>query len=247
MTEPAQEPVEEVVEPVEEVVEPSARELELQAENDALRAQAAQPAPAPAPANVVPTSNDLRNLSDEQWGPIEEKYGKERGDIIAAVERQELITQNNSTTARLNVAEALEEAIESDPTVSKLKVGIREYMSGVPLADKADPAKIKMHMDRAKVFAKGRLAEKRGNVAPILPGKGGGKQVPTPTPGGDDAPIIEREGEVKPGDEFMLGNTKVRVSDRASEELRKATKHPTDPNGVMFGSKFHEKPVFRRG
>jgi len=237
--------IDDILEP--EVEDTSDSELErLRKENAKLKASQA---PTPVVQDVQPavvTSAQLRVLNDKQWETIEEQYGKTRDEILGAVERQELARDNVATKARLNVSDAMDYEVDADPTVLKLKTGIKEYFSGISLEEKSDPEKVKQHMARAKIYARGRLAD-RGKVPPKARAAGGGK-VEDPKPEGsveDEAPIM-REGEIKPGSEIRVGNLSLKVSDLTSKELREATKHPDDPNGVMFKS-FDKVPVFKRG
>ena len=218
----------------------------LRKENEDLRRQQFVRRP-DAPAKV--TSEALRGLNEAQWKEIEDNpqmTGQTRHQIILAVENQELKSSHAETQAKLNVRDALDTAVEKDPQVSKLKVGMREYLDDVPLEDKADADKLARHIERAKVFARGRLAEKGIRTLPN-PGK---PVMRTPEPEGNDD-SSEGEGsddrKVKSNQTVMLGGLKLKIGD-FSDGLKKRLgefKHPNDPNGVMLKG-LDKKPTFRR-
>lgn len=231
-----------------------AENARLKAENEELRKKAA-PAPAvpAAPAaGARVNSAQLRALSEEEWATIEEKTGRNRAEILANVERQEIARDNAELKARINVQDAIEEAVAADATVGRLKAGIREYLAEVPLEDRGDPERLKRHMERAKTYARGKLAGQGGGGAPAKP-RGAAVEEPGPDAGegeeGEETPAV-RGGAVKPGAEIAVGKLRLKVSDLIPPERRTKMKHPDDPNGVMFrgvGKDSYDKPpVFRR-
>src|SRR5258708_14563370 len=128
------------------------------------------------------TSAALRVLPEGEWAKLEESTGKTRDFILQSVVTTEIQKSNSELQAKLNVTDALDTAAEKDPQVHKFKVHMKEYLADVPLEDKVNPDKLARHIERAKVFAKGRLAEK-GYRAPVSKGKPVFKD---PAPEGDE-------------------------------------------------------------
>lgn len=249
-------PVAEVAEEVAEEAAPETpavdeRDTELarlRAENETLKT--VRPAQPQVVARPQITSSDLSRLSDQEWADIEEKTGKNRDVILAGVRSQEAERRSLESEARWRVAEALDDAVEKDPQIHKLKVHMREYLSDIPLEDRADADKLKRHMDKAKVFARGRLAEKGISTRTTTVGaapKGSTMKAPTPSNDEGDDEGLE-EGEVKAGSEVMIGPMKLKIKD-LPEKLQaraKELRHPDDPNGVMFKN-YDKAPKFNRG
>ncbi len=191
-----------------------------------------------APAKV--TSAFLRTLTDEQWQGVEKSTNMKRDTILANVTQNEMV----STQANLAMRDALDDAQENDPTISKYRKVMREYLDELPLDVRADPERLKKEISKAKMYAKGVLAER--GVAPTKPkAKGGSVSRETPRPGegdNDDEEEVE-EGAVKPGAEVQIGKFTLKVSDLVSKDKRARMKHPGDPNGVMFRG-YDQKPRF---
>lgn len=227
---------------------PSAEEQELQrlrSENQELRNR--QPSAQPGRTGNI-TAAQLKNLPPSERERVEIETGMKMDDIILRVEHQEVLRSNQSTQAKLNVVDALDAAQEKDPQVHKLRAHMKEYLEDVSLEDKADPERLRRHIEKAKVFARGRLAERGTRTPPPAPGKGGSVKTEAPNPdaaGGDED---EDETAIKSGQELVIGNLRLRIPE-LPEKLKareREIKHPTDPNGVMF-ARFDKPPMFNRG
>lgn len=215
----------------------------LKKENEDLKARTNNP---PASRPQV-TSADLASMTDEEWEPIEKKYGQTRGEIMARMEAKEAKTSAARMEARSNVAEALDDAAALDPQVNKLKVYMKEFLSDVSLEDKLDPEKLKRHVEKAKVYARGRALEKSGGKIPTTTTTRK-DTVKQPAPTGDDGGDEEDGEEVRGGQTVELGNLKLKIKD-LPEKLQaraKDIKHPDIPNSVMFRG-FDKAPKFNRG
>lgn len=225
----------------------------LKAENEEFkkRQTSVQSQSAPQTSSGKITAADLRNLGDEDWKHLEEKFGRTRSEILTQVEAQESNRRSLDLDARLKVADALDDLTEKEPQFNKLKSHIKEYLSDVSMEDKLDPAKLQRHIDKAKVYARGKAAEK-GGVTPsnsnqsrdgvtVRSGRG-----PSPINDSDDDDS-ENEGEVKANQVVEIGKLKLKIGD-LPEKLKaraKELKHPDDPNGVSFKG-FDKAPVFKR-
>ena len=225
----------------------------LKAENEDLKKrQVSTPAPQTTSSSSVKiTAADLRNLGDEDWKHLEEKFGRTRSEILTQVEAQESNRRSLDLDARLKVADALDELTEKDPQFNKFKSYLKEYLADVPMEDKLDPAKLQRHMDKAKVYARGKAAEKGGFVPSKSDSSGNGSgqrgnKGPSPTPDADDDDS-DTEGEVKPNQTVEIGKLKLKIGD-LPEKLKaraKEIRHEDDPNGVQFKN-FDKAPIFKR-
>lgn len=199
--------------------------------------------------NNVITSAGLKNLGPKEWEALEEQTGLSKDTIMARVESNELRQENAHIKAKQNVAEALEDAAEKDPQVHRLKPFIREYLNDISIEDRSDSEKLARHMAKAKVYAKGRLAEKGGYRAPAAEGEKVKSRGPEDTSDNDEGD----DEEIKAGQEVNVDGLRFKVSHLGNKAAKRAAdiKHPRDPNGIMFrgaGEKaFDKPPIFRRG
>lgn len=238
-------------EEVQDTTDYKSEAAKLREENESLRAANAKKAEerTSGVSNPVVTSDSLRNMGKEQREYIEEQTGKPFGEVLAQVENAEMRKSNAHIQAKLNVTEALEEAAEKDPQVHKLKVFMREYLGDVSVEDRADPEKLARHVTKAKVYAKGRLAEKGGYRTPAA------TETKVKSKGPDDSIEVEDgdDEEIKAGQEVNVDGLRFKVSQLGGKAAKRGAdlKHPKDPNGIMFrgaGDKaFDRPPVFRRG
>lgn len=194
------------------------------------------------------TSAELAGYSEAQKKDLEDKHGRPFDDIcrqVDAFERQQDRERSSATEARLLVNEKVDEMIQADPQVSKLRSGIREYMDDVSIQDKMNPDKLQKHLERAVTYAKGKIG-----FAPVTK-KQVIKQVREQGPSGDEGGGGDedlREGEVKYGKhDLKAGEDTLRldIQPLLDPAKRKKMKHDTDPNGVQIPIGFDEPPKFR--
>jgi len=224
---------------------PEQQELEkLKAENAELKARNTPP-PAPvAPAPAPLTSATLESYTSDQWAVIEEKTGKTRDQIITDFKHHELTTRQNAIDAKSNTADAVQDAVEANPKLIKLRGAIKEYLETVPLADKLDPAKLKRQMEIAVTYAKG----KHMSTTPE-PATPKGKPNDSPNPkgndddgGGDDGLV---EGEMANGEYTGENGLRLKLG-KVDKATWKKIQHKTkNPNGVSIPADFDKPPVFK--
>jgi len=221
--------------------EPTEAEKELaavKAENELLKAEKATP---PAQPQAQVSSATLENYSEDQWSQIEAKTGKDRATIIRDFKDYEMTNRQNTIDAKNNVTEALQDELEKNPKLLKLRGTIKEFMADVPMADRLDPAKLKRAMDKAIIYARGKHMTSETPAPANKP-----KPNADPNPAGDDdgAPQF-KEGEIK--DDTYISNTGTRIkTGKISKELWKKVQHTTrDANSVCIPSDFDEKPKFK--
>ena len=229
--------------------QPGADNAALIAENEQLKAQlsARQNDSAPTTRPKV-TAAILAGLTDEEWEQAEKQSNMPRAVIIENVRRREL----DETRASVFVRDAIDDEMEKDPQVAKLRGPMREYLETIAVEDKADPERLKRHIQIAKRYARGLLSERGAAPAPKVAGQGQGKAPPPPSPrgqeGDDEANATDFDSDtkaVRPGAEVRRGDLRLKVADLISPEKRKRMKHATDPNGVSFRN-YDKPPKFAR-
>lgn len=103
--------------------------------------------------------------SEDQWVKLESEYDMTRDEI----KKSWKLIQNTTRPLQAAIAtyqtrDAAAEAVRlakegvkaQDPQFPKFERFVDEYLSDIPLSDKADPDIMKRHMDRAVHFAKGK-------------------------------------------------------------------------------------------
>ena len=103
--------------------------------------------------------------SEEQWVKLESEYGMTRDAIQSQwklIQRTtaplvaELSTYKTRDAANEAVRLAKEGLKVEDPQFPKFERFVDEYLNDLSASDKADPEKLKRHMDRAVHFARGK-------------------------------------------------------------------------------------------
>jgi hypothetical protein len=199
------------------------------------------------------TVETLQGMNPEQREYLEKQVGRPFDEIVRSVESNERRTMRSAldeSRAKEAVSDALDELAEVDPQSAKLKRGIKEYLSDVPSADKLNPERLKAHLEKAKIYARGKLVSSAPPPRPAG-GKPVEKNVKAPKPDEDDAsgtPELE-EGEVGYGDHEYKGfklSVKPLTEKIVGKEKRQRMRHPDDPNGVkILSADFDEEPKFR--
>lgn len=108
--------------------------------------------------------------TEEQWVALEAEYEMDRKQIRAAWKiAQKANAPLHAELQTLRARDASSEAVRlakehiraNDPQLPKYERFVDEYLADIPMADKADPDKLKRHMERAVHFGRGKArAEK---------------------------------------------------------------------------------------
>jgi hypothetical protein len=233
-----------IMEPVVEApAEPTPEQQEMAAlkeENARLKAQPVQThQPAAAPSQI--TSSTLESYTDEQWATIESRTGKDKATILRDYKDYELTTRQNNIDAKTNTTEALQDAIESNPKLIKLRGSIKEFMDDVPVADKLDPSKLKRHMEKAIIYAKG----KHMSITPESPASRKTSSDPSPNSSDIDGPDDGiAEGEIKNDD--YVSNTGLHIKlGKVDKSVWKTIQSKKESNSVSIPIDFDKPPVFK--
>lgn len=219
--------------------------VQLKEENARLKAQPV-PQPAQSQAQRPPTSSELESYSDTQWAEIESRTGKDKATIIRDYKDFELSSHQNAIDAKTNTTEAIQDALEANPKLLKLRGAIKEYMEDIPVNDRLDPAKVKRHMEKAVNYAKG----KHMSIVPDTPAntprvKTDRQPAPNSGDGEDGGEDTLLQGEVK--SDTYVGDNGLRITTgNIKKDLWKRIQHKSrDPNGVRIPSDFDKPPVFK--
>lgn len=215
----------------------------LEAENKALKekldSQPTTPATPPPPQPSV-TSDDLMAMSEDEREKTAEHVGIPFNTILAKVRAQEKARaeyEKQTTVAQNNVRDAIEDMVDSDPRMARYKKHVREFMADIPDSEKADPKRLKRHMDKAVIYAKGVVGS---TTKPNASNPKGGA-----APDGEPS-FEDEDGDIKPGT-YEIGNGgKVRIENLVDKETRKRIKHPTKKGGIQIPSDFDQVPRFSK-
>lgn len=207
-------------------------EEELRAELDSVRSQPPAPSAQPVVTPAAPAE-----MSEEQWGVLEEQTGMSRQQIIATNNISEFHTkplreENAALRQQLgsdkNVKAALNKAKSEDAEYPKYATHVQTYIDRLPEATKADPVKLAEEMKFAVGYAKGQVPRKGDNVEPF-----GGERFGE-NGGGEGA---------KGSDEDKYFNTvhmskdhtvRMTTEKLVSDEFRDAHRHPEIEGGVSI-------------
>lgn len=221
--------------------EKEALKAKLAKMEERLEEMASRPTETPTQPRV--TSAQLRGLSEAAREKIAESMGQTFEQVLANVEAQERAIEDSkrvANEARVNVRDAIDEAVDADPQVAKLKGGIKEYLADVSDADKADPKKLARHMKKAITYARGAAGITSRTTTTGKP------RNETKGPGPDDAPVFDHdEDDIKPGVYDDGTGFRIRIEDKMDDSTRKAVKHPEHKHGVRISSDFDKPPKFR--
>lgn len=212
----------------------------LQRENEELREKAEarrDPPPAEQPKVTVAW---LEALDEEQREAVEKQAGMPFTKVMATVRAQEADSRRKSDVAqhaRLSVREAIEDAVDADPQVAKLKGHIKDYLADITDEQKADPARLKVLMKKAVTYAKGAAGVTVRTGKPKVDPKG-------PRP--DDEPAFsEDDDDIKPGVYDFKNGLRIRIEDKIPPKRRAQIKHPEQKYGVILPASLDEEPRFR--
>jgi hypothetical protein len=171
--------------------------------------------------------------SEDQWVSLEAKYEMTRDEIK---KHWKLVTAANAGIASELNAYRLKDAANEITNAAKLKAAkadpqypkysdlVDEYLADLSLAERADPAKMEKHMDRAVNFARGKArAAKR--------------------PGLDTDTIRDNSGEDnKDGEGFGMMEIsglplQINVEKKVPDDYRKLHTHPERPGAVLMNER----------
>jgi len=226
--------------------EAQVKQAEMEAENVRLREENEQlrrTAPVPAQAQSKISASQLRAMNDEQKEYIEKVTNMPFATVLSNVEAQERQTDESeraSTRALVNVRDAIDDLVDRDPQAAKLKGGVREYLADIPDSEKADPARLKKHIAKAVIYAKG----KAGVPAPA---RSGARQERSPRPdeeGGEAEAVDAKSGKINPGS-YEFNGLKLEIKELLPKDKMAKIRHPEHPTGILIPPGFDEAPRFR--
>ncbi len=172
--------------------------------------------------------------TDEQWATLETKYDMTRDEIK---KHWKLVTAANAGIAaelqgyRLKEAAnsateaAKRKAAKDDPQFPKYADLVDEFLADVPLGDKADPAKMEKHMDRAINYARGKArSSKRPDIDP-------------PIRDGNEGSGDDKKGEGFGRMEVSGLPLTIDIEKRVPDEYRKDHSHPEKKDAVLMNER----------
>lgn len=175
--------------------------------------------------------------SEDQWLKLEAEYGKTRDEIksdwkliqrTVAPLQAELNTYRTRDAAVEAVRLAKEGMKAEDPQFPKFERFVDEYLSDIPLADKADPDRLKRHMDRAVHFARGkaRATDKSFREDPDETRESGASQE-------------EKDSAAEGFGEFAIAGMPLTITNEkmVPDDFRKRHAHPEQKEGVRMNER----------
>jgi len=215
----------------------------LRKENERLKNQTPQAQPAAQP-KLSPVTQ-LESFNEDQWAALESRTNKTRDVILREAKDWDITQRQNALEARTAVADAINDEVEKNPKLIRLRSSIKEFMSEIPVEDQIDPARRNRALEKAVIYAKG----KHISMTPETPSPKSKPGTGTPAPG---APEIEEEedggtveGEVK-DDTYINPTTgqKIVTGKRLDKKDWKKIQNPDEPNSVRIPGDFDKKPTF---
>jgi hypothetical protein len=172
--------------------------------------------------------------SEEQWQRLETEYDMTRDEIKKSWKLLQratapLAAQLQTYQTRDAAAEAVRQAKDGikseDPQFPKYERFVDEYLSDVPLADKADPDKLKRHMDRAVHYAQGKARKTDKTFR---------EEVDSTRDNG--ASQEERDAAAEGFGEFAVAGMPLTISNEklVPDDFRKRHAHPEQKEGVRM-------------
>ena len=204
-------------------------------------------------ARPAVTTEALLALSEEDRTKLEEQTGRTFNTMLAqvsATERRQETAKREALEARIAVNDAIDSAVEKDPRVSRYRSGIREYFEDVSASDKLDEAKMKRHMDRAVVFARGKMADAAPRVARREEDKlkGGKVDRKNQKPTDDEEEDVNEEDasdkEVPYGTTRFSDDVKISLERKVPKERMKERRKGARTSESVIFDKPDEKPHF---
>lgn len=206
-------------------------------ERETERAEAAERdrrarADAAASASQAPT--------EDQWTKLESEYGMTRDEIqnqwkLIQRTTAPMMAELNTYKARDAANEAVRLAKEGlkvdDPQFPKFERFVDEYLSDLSVSDKADPEKLKRHMDRAVHFARGkaRSTDKSYNQEESNQTRDSGTTQE------------EKDNAAQGFGEFAIAGMPLTITNEkmVPDDFRKRHQHPDQKEGVRMNERAH--------
>ncbi len=175
--------------------------------------------------------------SEDQWVKLEAEYEMTRDEIkkswkllqrATAPLAAELATYKTRDAATEAVRLAKEGIKAEDPQFPKFERFVDEYLGDIPLADKADPDRLKRHMERAVHFARGKARATDKNFR---------EDVET-TRDTNQTPEERADAEAGFGEFAIAGMPLTITNDKlVPDDFRKRHQHPEQKEGVRMNER----------
>lgn len=175
--------------------------------------------------------------TEEQWLKLEGEYGMTRDEIqkqwkllsrATAPLQAELNTYRAKDAATEAVRLAKEGLKVDDPQFPKYERFVDEYLSDIPLSEKADPERLKRHMEKATHFARGkaRSTDKEFRDDPESTRDSG-------------VTAEERENAAQHFGEFAIAGMPLTITNEklVPDDFRKRHAHPDQKEGVRMNER----------
>lgn len=209
----------------------------LQTENAALRTvkvEVNNNPPAPVQSQAPVMTHEQLQAQAEAWGFTDPKQLEAISKIASAAslpafQAAEALKQSTDSLRQelaleKTINRAKKEAQSQDPQFGKLEQYVDEYLDGVSVGDKLDPAKLKGHMERAGFYAKGKMGvapQKRPNVE---------SQTPRGEENTEDNKLLNKPERWETKD----GKIRIDVVPRNSPKVRAMHAHPDIQDAVQI-------------
>lgn len=196
----------------------------------------------------IPTYEQLASYTDDQWAQIEARTGKDRNTIMREFKDWEITQRQNELIAKSNVNDAVQDLLETNPKLLKLRGGIKEYLADVPTEAKLNPARLKREIEKAINYAKGKYMDLNSENRNNNNNNRITKYEKTPSPNNiEDYDETNRlkKGEVKDDVHILDSGLKIKTG-KIDKKLWKRVQSPDEPNSVRIPMDFDEEPKFDR-
>jgi hypothetical protein len=225
---------------------PTPEQLEitrLKEENERLKNT---PTPVAQTHTAKVTSATLNSYTSEQWAQIESETGKDKQTIMREFRDYEITQRQNEIEAKAQVNDALQDELEKNPKLLKMRGSIKEFLNEIPLSDKIDPVKLKRAMEKAIIYARGKHITMTQDNQNSSANRNNKTNTPSPKIDNNDNDNEDgyKEGEIKNdvytgehGVKIKIGKLDKKIWDRVQHKTR-------EPNSLCIPSDFDEKPRF---
>ena len=221
--------------------ETSEEPTEAELENIKLKDKIAELEKPKTSTSAPMTAASMDNFTEEQWINLELQTKKDRATIKSEYRSWEINKRQDDTEARQNVRDAIQDEVEKDPRLGKLKTGMKEYLATLPSNQKIGD--LKEHMQNAIYYAKG----KYGFTKTPKP-----KDKKAPNLDSDDISYDDdlkntgaKKGEIEDGDYVSKNGEKIHVGAVIDKkEWNKVQSNDRGPNNVKIPDDYDEAPSF---
>ena len=198
-----------------------------------------------APKSTI-TATQLEAMNEQEREFVEKQSGMAFDEVVRRVKRQEQNAWEDERVkdrARVNVRDAIEDAVDSDPKVSKLKVHIKDFFADISDSEKSNPERVRKLMKKAVTYAKG-----AAGVPDVKPSGDRVLRTSRPEEDGGDEDMVSNDpksGKIKPGMYRFSEEFKINIENLVPEATRKRMQHPEHLTGIRIPHDFDEPPKFR--